>query len=96
MSQRVDNHPILGPLPEQEVVSFQWKGQTISAVKGEPIAAALLAAGIRKLRSSEVSGSPRGVYCAIGQCMECRVTVNGVPGIRACLTPVSGGEDVTS
>ncbi len=95
MTERIENHPIMGPLPERERVTFRWMGRDIEAVKGEPIAAALLAAGIRTLRRSEVSGAPRGVYCAIGQCMECRVTVNGASGVRACLTPIVGGEDVT-
>jgi len=92
--RRIEEHPILGPLDATEGVLFRWKGKPIAARHGEPIAAALLAAGIRCLRMSETHREPRGVYCGIGHCMECRVTVDGRTGVRACLTPVRGGEEV--
>ena len=92
---RITHHPILGPAPAREEVSFFWRGEELQALKGEPIAAALLAAGIVTLRRSAVSGAPRGLYCGIGHCMECRVTVDGVTGARACLTPIRGGEEVS-
>ena len=94
--KRIQEHPVLGPLEQVESVSFTWQGELLEARKGEPIAAALMAHGIKKLRLSEVSGQARGVYCAIGHCMECRVTVNGQSGVRACLTPVQGGEEISS
>jgi sarcosine oxidase subunit alpha len=94
--RRVQDHPVLGPLERCSEVSFTWQGQEFKARKGETIAAALMAGGVRTLRTSEVSGAPRGVYCAIGHCMECRVTVNGQSGVRACLTPIKGGEEVNS
>ncbi len=92
---RVEDHPILGPLPAAEMVTFTWNGEAVEARLGEAIGAALMAAGVLALRTSP-GGSPRGIYCAIGHCMECRVTVDGVGGVRACLTPVRGGEVVTS
>jgi sarcosine oxidase subunit alpha len=94
VDRRIDAHPILGPANPWEEVSFRWKGKRIAARKGEPIAAALLAAGIRCLRMSKSTNAPRGVYCGIGHCMECRVTVDGQTGVRACLSPVYGGEEV--
>lgn len=82
------NHPILGNLKDREVISFQFDGKTYEAYENETIAAALLANGIRKLRVHEGCGTPRGIYCNIGHCMECRVTVNGQANVRACLTLV--------
>jgi thioredoxin reductase/bacterioferritin-associated ferredoxin len=38
------------------------------------------------MRRSVRYGSPRGVYCNIGLCNECLVTVNGMPNKRACVT----------
>jgi sarcosine oxidase subunit alpha len=93
---RVKEHPVLGSLDERSEVVFSWNGRSLKAQKGEVIASALLANGIRTLRRSEVSGAPRGMYCAIGHCMECRVRVNGVSGVRACLTPIEGGEVIDS
>ncbi|MDH3376643.1 MAG: (2Fe-2S)-binding protein [Gammaproteobacteria bacterium] len=37
------------------------------------------------------SGSPRGLFCAMGVCFDCLVRVDGRPGIRACLEPVRDG-----
>lgn len=91
---RIRRHPVLGPLPPAEEVTFTFAGRAVTARRGEPIAAALLAAGILALRRSEVSGEPRGIFCGMGVCCECRVTVDGVPGVRACITPVWGGEKV--
>ncbi|MFD2761154.1 (2Fe-2S)-binding protein [Lentibacillus juripiscarius] len=94
MSERIINHPVLGPLEEQKEVSFTFNGQTLQGRENESIAAALLANGIRTLRLHEDSGSPRGIYCNIGHCFECRITVNGKQGVRACLTPLQEGMTV--
>src|SRR5699024_10177962 len=56
--------------------------------EGESITAALLANDIRKLREHEKDSQRRGMYCNIGHCSECRVSVNGKKNQRACLTPL--------
>lgn len=93
---RVRNHPVLGPLPEAPIVRFEFNGESIEGREGDMIAFALMANGIRRLRDSERTGSPRGIYCGIGHCYECRVTVDGVSGVRACLTPIREGMQVVS
>ena len=90
----MEDHPVLGVVGRGEVVEIFWRGSPISARRGEPIAAALWAAGVVVLGRSEVNGAPRGMFCAIGHCMACRVNVDGVQGMRACLTPIVGGERV--
>ncbi|HET9065481.1 MAG TPA: (2Fe-2S)-binding protein [Gemmatimonadales bacterium] len=35
--------------------------------------------------------APRAPLCAMGICYECRVTVDGVTGVRACLVQVREG-----
>jgi sarcosine oxidase, subunit alpha len=85
---RIIDHPILGRVDNREMISFQFDGNTYEGYENETIAAALLANGVRKLRVHEESGSPRGIYCNIGHCMECRVTVNNQANVRACLTVV--------
>jgi len=85
---RIIDHPILGKLEDRKRISFTFDGVTYEAYERETISAALLANGIRKLRVHEESGSPRGFYCNIGHCMECRVTVNNQANVRACLTIV--------
>lgn len=85
---RIIDHPILGSIDNQNTIPFQFDGKTYYSRIGETVAAALLANGVRRLRNHEESGKPRGFYCNIGHCMECRVTVNGQSNVRACLTLV--------
>jgi len=85
---RILNHPVLGKITDQTKLTFQYDGIAYEAYEHETIAAALLANGVRRLRVHEESGTPRGIYCNIGHCMECRVTVNGQANVRACLTIV--------
>ncbi|MCD9021135.1 (2Fe-2S)-binding protein [Cohnella silvisoli] len=92
--ERIQDHPILGRKPQREPVSFTFNGKPMTGYPGEPIAAALLAAGIRTLRKQEESGNPRGLYCAIGHCMECRLSVQGKGIVRSCLTPIEEGMNV--
>ncbi len=61
-------------------------GEKIVAYEGETIAAALTAAGLRTLRHTKKYGHPRGLYCGIGLCQECRMVVNGVPNTQVCQT----------
>jgi sarcosine oxidase subunit alpha len=89
MSKRIVDHPVLGSLEEQEKITFQFDGKTYKGMKNDTIASALLANGVRTLRRHEASGTARGIYCNIGHCYECRVTVDGKPNTRACLTPIT-------
>lgn len=87
-TNRITNHPVLGKLDEKKKVTFTFDGQTFEGYENDTIASALLAHGIRTLRKHEETGNPRGIYCNIGHCYECRVTVNDVTNVRACLTPI--------
>jgi len=92
---RITEHPILGRLATgHRGVCFQFDGKAIHALEGEPIAAALAAAGIRVHRYSPSRLEPRGVFCGIGQCTDCAMIVNGVPNVRTCVTQVEEGMEV--
>jgi len=88
---RVTNHPILGPLEPPGEVTIVLDGRALPAREGEPIAAALLAHGVRRLRVSDKRREPRGIFCARGQCTDCVMTVDGQPNVRTCITPVREG-----
>ena len=85
---------ILDTVERPPEVSFSVDGRTFSGVPGESLAVALLAAGVRRLRSSQRTGSPRGVFCMMGVCQECVVLVDGNP-VPACLEPVRAGMAVS-
>ncbi len=90
-TQRILDHPILGPLPASETVTICVDGEAIAARRGETIAAALVAHGRVQFRRTERRHEPRGIYCAIGKCTDCVMTVNGVPNVRTCVTLVEDG-----
>ena len=69
-------------------------GAPLRAPAGQSLAAALIASDRVALRDSP-GGSPRGLYCGIGVCQECRVVVDGEV-VRACVTPVVAGMRVTT
>ena len=66
-------------------------GAPLPAYEGESVAAALLAAGRRALRTSPDRAEPRGMYCGIGLCFDCVLPIDGQPAVRACQTPVRDG-----
>ncbi len=83
----------VGTAPDVErgqAITIIVDGHPVSAHEGETIAGALLASGRRAWRHTR-HGQPRGLYCGIGLCFDCLVTVNGAPSVRACLTPVAAG-----
>lgn len=94
MPRRVVLHPVLGRLPPARHVTIYVDGVPITGRAGEPIAAALLAAGKRVFRRSARLDAPRSVFCAIGRCTDCAMTVDGRPNIRTCVTPVRDGMQI--
>ncbi|MFO7714006.1 (2Fe-2S)-binding protein [Desulfosarcina sp.] len=69
-------------------ITIVVNGRACSAVEGETVHAALWAAGIRGLRRTAKTGDPRGIFCGMGVCYDCLVTIDGVPNQRACMTLV--------
>ena len=83
----------VGTVPEVDrgrAIRITVDGVPVPAYEGETIAGALLASGRRAWRHTR-HGQPRGLYCGIGLCFDCLVTVDGTPNVRACLTPVAAG-----
>ena len=66
-------------------------GQTALAFEGETVAAVLSAQGIRTFRRTSRLGQGRGIFCGMGICYDCLVTIDGMSSIRACMTPVAPG-----
>ncbi len=74
--------------------TVRFDGREIEALPGRTIAAVLWSAGITAWRGTRGEGRPRGVFCGIGVCFDCLVTVNDRPNQRACLTPATPGADI--
>lgn len=88
---RVENHMILGELPEAPEVEITVDGRQMKAREGEMILSALLANGIIVQNISVKAHEPRGYFCGIGRCTNCVMTVDGDPNVRTCITEVRDG-----
>jgi len=75
-------------------VQMTVDGAPVTAYEGETIAAALMNAGY--FVSRDIDSNPLGVYCNIGKCHSCVMTVNGEPSVRICQTLVSDGCKIES
>ncbi len=76
--------------------SFTFDGTPISYRDGQTVGAALVAHGVVSWRTTRVAERPRGLFCGIGICFDCLVTVDGVPSQRACLVRAREGMHVTT
>ena len=94
MGKRIEEHPILGVQEKGKLVTFTFDGKTVEGYEGEPIAAALKAAGLMVHRYTQKEHKPRGIFCAIGRCTDCVMVVDGVTNVRTCITPLKEGMDV--
>ncbi|MDO4288790.1 MAG: (2Fe-2S)-binding protein [Eubacterium sp.] len=94
MKRRIAQHPVLGEIEKGRQVAFNYDGKTLYGYEGEPIAAALKAAGVMVHRYTKKGHSPRGIFCAIGRCTDCVMVVNGQPNVRTCVTPLEAGMEV--
>ena len=81
-------------LQRGEPVTILVDGRPAACFRGESVYAALLASGRRQLRCSRTGGEARGGFCGMGVCYECLVTINGVPGQRACMNEVEEGMEI--
>ena len=73
-----------------ETIELVVDAHRIETVAGTSVASALLNAGILVFRRSE-QGEARAALCGMGVCYECRVSIDGIPHQRACMTTVKRG-----
>ncbi len=73
-----------------------FDGRNVPFRPGQSVGAALAAAGISSWRTTRVGAAPRGLFCGIGVCYDCLVTVDGRRSQRACMTPAHEGQVVAS
>ena len=88
---RVVEHPILDELDTAKTVTIYFDGMPVRALEGEPVAAALMNAGIRSFRLTAKKKEKRGIFCAIGRCTDCVMVVDGQPNVRTCITELKEG-----
>ena len=78
------------------LVEVEFNGRPLSVPAQCSVAAALLAAGVSRFRSTPVSAAPRAPYCMMGVCFECLLEIDGVANRQACLVTVQPGMKIRS
>ena len=69
-------------------IQIVLNGESMMITDGQTVGAFLLEQGQRSTRTTRFGLKPRGMFCGIGICFDCLVTVNGVTNRRACVTRV--------
>lgn len=69
-------------------------GKAVQAYHGETVASVLMAAGIRSFGKDEYGTSPSRIYCNMGICQQCLMTINQQPNCQACKTLAKPGMKV--
>ncbi|MBZ4691193.1 MAG: hypothetical protein JG765_2444 [Cereibacter sp.] len=76
------------------VVHFSFEGASVEARKGDSVAAALLAAGVSRFRTTPKKGQPRLPYCMMGVCFDCLLEIDGEANRQGCMIEVREGMQV--
>ncbi|RLF59321.1 MAG: glycine cleavage T protein (aminomethyl transferase), partial [Thermoplasmata archaeon] len=90
----------LSPTPiqkvdQQTVLNFSWQGKPMTGLKGDSVASALFANGIRIFARSLKYHRPRGLYSLDGESGNTLVNIDGECNVRAETTPLKDGMRVT-
>ncbi len=94
MEFRIIKHPIL-KVEERKDIAFYFNGKKLYGKEGDTIAAALFANGIKIFGHHPKDNSPQGIFCANGQCDQCRVIANGKV-VKSCMVLLEDGMDIRS
>lgn len=74
-----------------QTIEIEIEGETVNVPVNETVAAAVLAHGLTKTRTTHVSGKPRAPFCMMGICFDCLMEIDGQPNRQACMVKVYPG-----
>lgn len=66
-------------------------GVEVEATENESVGTFLLKRRQQVLRKTRFNNQPRGMFCGIGVCFDCIVTIDGIANQRACITQLRNG-----
>ena len=75
------------------LVTITINDRPAEVCSGISVAAAILGTS-DAIRTTVVSGSPRGPYCMMGACFDCLVTIDGQANQQGCMVQVREGMKV--
>ena len=77
-------------MPESQQFQIYLNEEELKALPGQTIAEVLLA-NQRLLFRKTQNDIPRGAFCGMGVCYECRMKVDGELNVRTCITEATPG-----
>jgi predicted molibdopterin-dependent oxidoreductase YjgC len=78
MSRRIPNNR------QGNSFNIEVDGHNVPAQEGETVATVLLAAGVRAFASHTEPYAPSRLFCGMGTCQQCLVTIDDLPNCQAC------------
>lgn len=72
-------------------VTIDFEGQLLEVNASETVSAALMASGVKSMRTTDKDKAKRAPYCQMGVCFECLVEINGRANQQGCMTKVEEG-----
>lgn len=78
MAQRLTN------INRGNAFEIEVDGRKIVAYEGETLATVLMAAGINAFATYAKTYAPSRLFCGMGTCQQCLVTVDNLPNCQAC------------
>lgn len=73
---------------------MEINGKTVLAYEGETVASVMQANGERVIYEGERFYFPNRVFCNMGICQQCLITINNQPNCQACKTLAKPGMKV--
>ena len=78
----------------EQPVTISIDSTPVTVDTGTTVAGAMIAQGVTAWRSTRNNERPRGLFCGIGACFDCLVTIDSVPNQRACMVRVCEGQQI--
>ncbi len=76
-------------------ITVHINGQAKLVAAGCSVAAVIAQTDLSATRRS-LTGQARAAFCGMGQCQECRVSIDGVAHRLGCLTPAKDGMKIVT
>ncbi|MCG8568569.1 MAG: FAD-dependent oxidoreductase [Spirochaetes bacterium] len=86
MNQYLQRHPVLD-VSSKKTIPFFWEEKQYWAKEEELISSALFANGIKIFSYHPKDQAPLGLFCANGQCRQCKILANGKV-VLACMVKI--------
>lgn len=83
-----------GKQSHNEPVTIKINGETVIAQKGDLVSTVLHQLGITAFHQHPRTKRLTGVYCMMGVCYQCLVTIDGMDNCRACQTFIHEGMQI--